>query len=290
MKATSWAHPSRLVDSVANALANHLDAFNKAMTPGTIVKTDPAVQEDVDRMLGPALSHDIAKVAARFIADNEFVHVVNGVPAELVDLIRAEIKPETASRSVATWHRAAGSIGYRRIQAEAPYTAALYRSPVMLHYLRTLTGKPIQCKSDDDDHACTFYVYTRRGDHMGYHYDICGCEDAASYSLIIGIIDDSSQRLLIALHHDDPDRATHQLSVATPPGTLIAFAGSKVWHAVSPLGRNETRVSLGLAYSINDYQPPVRRLVKVSADTFFHFGLGGVVKKARGLIRKQANG
>jgi hypothetical protein len=38
-------------------------------------------------------------------------------------------------------------------------------------------------------------------------------------------------------------------------------------------------VTLGLAYQTPAAQPPTRRLVKVFADTFFHFGVGGLVKK-----------
>jgi hypothetical protein len=283
---TTWAKQLRrsaekLVDTAADKTADRLDSFNKSMNVGGCVATTPQLQREVDDMLAASLTDTIDAARSEFTDNNEYIHRVHGLPASVINRVRQEIHVANVTRSIVPWHRKAGSIGYRRIQSEAPFTAALYRSPVMLNYLRELTGKPIKCKADDDDHACTFYVYTEPGDHMGYHYDICGCEDGASYSLIIGVIDDSTQQLLVDLHNDDASRDTQKLKISTTPGTLIAFAGSKVWHGVSKLGKNQQRVTLGLAYAISDYHPPMRRLVKVSADTLFHFGIGGMVKNVR---------
>jgi len=269
----------RRVDRVADIVADRLDAFNHAVDPVAGAASDPALQAEVDALLRPALSRDLDRVRRDFVENDEYVCVEHGLPAEIVDRIQQEIVVGRATRSVVPWYRAAGSIGYRRIQREAPFTAALYRSRAMIDYVSALCGKPIHCKSDDDDHACTFYVYSKPGDRMSFHYDVCGCEDAASYSLIIGVVDDSTQKLLVELHRGDDARTPRSLAISTRPGLIITFAGSKVWHGVSRLGRNELRVTLGLAYATNDHQPSKRRLVKVMADTLFHFGLGGKLNR-----------
>ena len=93
------------------------------------------------------------------------------------------------------------------------------------------------------------------------------------------MVDDSTQKLLVELHRGDDARTPRSLAISTRPGLIITFAGSKVWHGVSRLGRNELRVTLGLAYATNDHQPSKRRLVKVMADTLFHFGLGGKLNR-----------
>lgn len=280
--ATRWVGAAdRIVDRAAGALADRLDAFNHSVDPAAGASTDPVLQAEVDALLQPALARDLPRVQREFAADNEYVCVEDGLPTEAIDRIRREIVVGHASRSFVPWYRSAGSIGYRRIQREAPFTAAVYRSQAMRDYVSALCGKRVHCKADDDDHACTFYVYDRRGDRMSFHYDVCGCEDAASYSMIIGVVDDSSQKLLVALHRGDPSRTQRSLSIATRPGVMITFAGSKVWHGVSRLGANELRVTLGLAYAINDRQPAKRRLVKVTADTLFHFGLGGFFRRRR---------
>ena len=272
-------HPAELLDRIADRAADKLDAFNRSVDPLGCAPTDPELQAEVDALLRPALARNFEQTAREFAANNEFVVVEHGLPTEIIDRVAREVVVEHATRSVVPFHRKAGSIGYRRMQREAPFTAAIYRSAVMRDYVSALSGKPIICKPDDDDHACTFYVYTQPGDQMAYHYDLCGCEDGASYSLIIGVINDSTQKLLVALHRGDATRAEQALQLATPPGTLITFSGSKLFHGVSKLGRNELRVVLGLAYATSNYQPPTRRLVKVLADTFFHFGVGGWLKR-----------
>jgi hypothetical protein len=269
----------RRIDRIADLVADRLDAFNHSVDPIAGAATDLALQAEVDALLAPALSRNLEQVQADFRRDNEYVCVEQALPREVIDRIRQEIVVGRATRSFVPWYRAAGSIGYRRIQREAPFTAAVYRSKAMRDYVSALCGKPILCKSDDDDHACTFYVYSKRGDRMSFHYDVCGCEDAASYSMIIGVVDESTQKLLVELHRGDATRSPRSLAIATRPGLMITFAGSKVWHGVSRLGRDELRVTLGLAYAINDRQPSKRRLVKVMADTLFHFGLGGMLKR-----------
>jgi len=273
---------ARRIDRLADIVADRLDAFNRSADPIAGAATDAGLQAEVDALLTPVLSRNLEQVRRAFAENNEYVLVDDGLPPEIVDRIRREVNVAQATRSVVPWYRAAGSIGYRRIQVEAPFTAALYRSRAMRDYVSAMCGKPMQCKSDDDDHACTFYVYSKPGDRMSFHYDVCGCEDAASYSMIIGVVDESSQKLLVELHRGDGARTAQSLQISTKPGVMITFAGSKVWHAVSRLGRNELRVTLGLAYATNNTrQPPRRRLIKVMADTFFHFGIGGLLKRRR---------
>jgi hypothetical protein len=280
---------ARRIDQLADRVADRLDAFNHSADPIAGAATDAGLQAEVDALLTPVLSRNLEHVRTAFAENNEYVLVEHGLPPEIVDRIRQEVNVDEAARSVVPWYRAAGSIGYRRIQVEAPFTAALYRSRAMRDYVSALCGKPIQCKSDDDDHACTFYVYSKPGDRMSFHYDVCGCEDAASYSLIIGVVDDSTQKLLVELHRGDGARRAESLKISTKPGLMITFAGSKVWHGVSRLGRDELRVTLGLAYATDiTHQPPRRRLIKVMADTFFHFGIGGVLKRRRQRLSRTA--
>jgi hypothetical protein len=255
------------LDRIADRTSVTLEAFNRAIDPFGSAPTDPALQHEVDALLRPVLARDFARVKRKFDENDEYVFVEEGLPAEIVARIRAEVVVSRATRSVAPWHRAAGSIGYRQIQREAPFTAAFYRSAVLREYVSALSGKPIQCRRDDDDHACTFYVYSKPGDRMAYHYDVCGCEDGVSYSLIVGVINNCSQKLLVKLRRDE-----QPLRLSTPPGTLVTFSGSKLLHGVSRLGRKR----------------PTRRLVKVMADTFLHFGVGGLVKRVRERVRAAA--
>jgi hypothetical protein len=56
------------------------------------------------------------------------------------------------------------------------------------------------------------------------------------YTVLLGLIEQSSSRLVCRLVANDPVRPPVELQLATHPGTLIVFNGDKLWHAVTPLG------------------------------------------------------
>ena len=55
------------------------------------------------------------------------------------------------------------------------------------------------CRRPHDPHAYALYFYTRPGDHIGWHYDT-SYYAGRRYTLLIGVIDDSTCRLDYQLH------------------------------------------------------------------------------------------
>jgi hypothetical protein len=76
-----------------------------------------------------------------------------------------------------------------------------------------------------------------------------------------------------------PQRQPVDLQLATHPGTLILFNGDKLWHAVSPLGEDEERVSLTLEYVTDPSMHPAKRLFSNLKDAFAYFGLKAVFRR-----------
>jgi hypothetical protein len=92
--------------------------------------------------------------------------------------------------------------------------------------------------------------------------------------VLIGLIERSSSRLVCQLFKDDPHgRPIVELQLATHPGTLVAFNGDKLWHAITPLGEDEERVSLTLEYVTDPSMSPLKRLYSNLKDSFAYFGL-----------------
>jgi hypothetical protein len=60
----------------------------------------------------------------------------------------------------------------------------------------------------------------------------------------VGLVDRSSSRLVCQLYKDLPGRVPEEMALRTEPGTLVLFNGDKLWHAITPLGAGEKRVSL----------------------------------------------
>lgn len=234
------------------------------------------VQDEVDAMWRDVFGKlDLPRVRDRFFADGEFVVLEELVPRPLVMRALAEIDTARPTRSRVPWIRSAQHVGWRTLQRVAPLSTALYRSAVFVDWMTALVGKPMQLKHPSDDHACATYEYERAGDHMRFHYDTCGCDDGASYSQLLSLHDRSTQRLLVDLHTKD-DQPVERRILQTLPGTLTVFCGSKVWHAVSPLGRGERRVILSMSYATDPSMPPWRWLFENIKDAMIYFGPGSL--------------
>ena len=169
--------------------------------------------------------------------------------------------------------RKAGTVGQELIGQRAPTLHAVHRSPALLDLASRLSGISLSFKSEHDAHAAALYCYERPGDHVGFHYDHCGCEETASYTATIGLVHETSARVEFHLHKDDPDRPMRQLLVAMHPGSLVLFCGSKAYHRVTPLGRDEQRIVYSFAYVREGKRlTGFPRLIENVKDAILYFG------------------
>jgi hypothetical protein len=175
-------------------------------------------------------------------------------------------------------HKKGGSVSYYTLVEQAPTILALYRSPAFIRLLSTLTGRALQPCPDSDPHSCALYFYTEPGDHIGFHFDT-SYYNGARYTVLVGLIERSSSRLVCQLYKKDPSRLPVELQLATHPGTVVAFNGDKLWHAITPLGENEERVSLTLEYVTDPSMHPLKRLFSNLKDAFAYFGLRAVFRR-----------
>jgi hypothetical protein len=123
----------------------------------------------------------------------------------------------------------------------------------------------------DDAHAYALYFYTRPGDHIGWHYDT-SYYAGRRYTLLIGLIDDSSCRLDYELHTREPGAKVVSGSLRIPPGGLVFFDGDKLRHRITPLAAGERRVSLTLEYLTDPRMHIGWRLISNMKDAVAYFG------------------
>jgi hypothetical protein len=231
---------------------------------------------DVD---APFAALDAAALRASFVDRDECVVLPDLIDRPLVDAMAGELSATfRGTRSRLPFIRSAAHLGYRWIQRHAPVTTGFYRSPAFLAFMSELTGKPMRLKDPQDDHACATYGYDRAGDGMRFHYDVCGCEPGASYTMILGLVDRSSQRLLLDLHRRDPTRRRLE-RIATAPGTMVVFCGSTTWHGVSSLGPDEKRMVLSMSYETGPTMSPRRRFSENLKDAVLYFGPSALLQR-----------
>jgi alkylated DNA repair dioxygenase AlkB len=241
-----------------------------------------ALSGDPDGGLGRALGAlNPARLRNEYVEQGSFLFLSEFLPAEatqqLVDAANA-LLPE-ANRNYVPGHKAGGSVSRHTIDHLAPAIAELYRSPQLIAWLEKITGESLQLSPEDDPHAYALYYYMRAGDHIGWHYDT-SYYDGRRYTLLLGVIDDSTCRLDYELHTRDESKPDQAGSVQYPPGSLVLFDGDKVRHRVTPSAEGEFRVSLTFEYVTNPNMRPWRRFISNMKDAIAYFGFRQVFRKA----------
>jgi hypothetical protein len=225
---------------------------------------------------------DMESVTAKFQEQNEFIYIERFLPETAIAAMVEETRRlmPRAHRTRVPWVRKAGTIGQGPIAREAPLLHAFYRSSAFVDFTRRLTGKPLATKNQRDAHAAALYVYERPGDHVGFHYDVCGCAGQSSYTATIGLIDDSTSVVEFHLFKDHPTEKMRELALAAVPGSLFFFCGSKAYHRVTPLQKNQERVVYSFAYATPEKQVTgYRRFTENIKDAILYFGPKAIFQK-----------
>jgi alkylated DNA repair dioxygenase AlkB len=222
---------------------------------------------------------DLESLRREFVDQGSFLHIPDFLAHEITaQLIRAVAAAETSvNRNYLPGHKQGGSVSRHAIDAIAPSIAQLYRSPALLDWLRRLAGEPLQLSPATDPHAYALYFYTRPGDHIGWHYDT-SYYAGRRYTLLLGVVDESSCRLDYELHTRDGSTMVPG-SLRIPPGGLVFFDGDKLRHRITPLAAGEVRVSLTFEYVTDPAMHPWRRLISNMKDAFAYFGFRQVFRR-----------
>lgn len=248
---------------------------------GTGLSPDRAVASRVGQLDTPRLQQDFTRQGA-------FLYLEDFLPKEaaarLADAARA--LQGDLNRNYLPGHKQGGSVSRHTIDTKAPYIAELYRSKALIGFLEKLTGDTLQPSPDDDPHAYALYYYTRPGDHIGWHYDT-SYYDGRRYTLLFGVIDDSSCRLDYELHTRNPDVADEPGSVQIAHGGIVFFDGDTLRHRITPLGENEMRVSLTFEYVTDPGMRPWKRFISNMKDAIAYFGFRQVFKQ---LVPRRTSG
>ena len=211
-----------------------------------------------------------------------FLHLGEFLPPEDTARLIAAVADVTpaVNRNYLPGHKQGGSVSRHTLDELAPYVAELYRSPALIQWLTQFAGEPLQVSPADDPHAYALYFYTRPGDHIGWHYDT-SYYAGRRYTLLLGVIDESSCRLDYEHHTREAGATVIPGSVRIPPGGLVFFDGDKLRHRISPLGENERRVSLTFEYVTNPKMHFGWRVISNLKDAFGYFGFRQVFRRRR---------
>ncbi len=225
---------------------------------------------------------DPRPLRGEFARQGAFLYVPEFLPpATVAQLVSAEAAVRSSvNRNYLPGHKQGGSVSRHTIDALAPPIADLYRSPALIGWLEQVCGERLQPSPPEDPHAYALYFYTRPGDHIGWHYDT-SYYAGRRYTALIGVIDESSCRLDYELHTRERGVPAVAGSVRIAPGGLVFFDGDALRHRITPLGRDERRVSLTFEYVTDPTMRRGWRLISNMKDALGYFGFRQVFRRAR---------
>jgi len=233
---------------------------------------EPIVESVVAEIAAALRQIDLETVRATYWRQNEFVHLERCLPAPLVQRFIAELDGvRPAVHRVRVPGKKSGSVSYYTLRARAPAIVTLYRTPPLISFLGAVTGRPLMPCPERDPHACALYLYTEPGDYITAHYDTSFYK-GARYTVLLGLVNRTRSKLACQLFRGDPQRTPVDMELATEPGTLVIFNGDKLWHAVTPLGEDEERVTLTMEYVTAQSMNPFKRFVSNMKDAISYFG------------------
>jgi hypothetical protein len=228
-------------------------------------------------------SLDLQGLRAEYVRQGSFVYVENFLPAEITARLIEGVAAvsDAVNRNYLPGHKQGGSVSRHTIDRQVAEIAELYRSAALRRWLDDLTGERLQLSPPDDPHAYALYFYTRAGDHIGWHYDT-SYYAGRRYTLLLGVIDDSSCRLDYELHTRQKGASIVSGSIKIPPGGLVLFDGDALRHRISPAHEGDTRISLTFEYVTDPRMHPWWRLISNMKDAFAYFGFRQVFHRFLG--------
>ena len=260
--------PDSSVMRAAEELA--LDASSRR----DLIATSRAAPADLNLAVAARTSKlDTERLRADFERQGAFLYMSDFLPPEVTSQLIACARAllGEVNRNYLPGHKRGGSVSRHTIDRLAPSIAQLYRSQALLGFLEQTCGDTLLPCPDDDAHAYALYYYTRPGDHIGWHYDR-SYYDGRRYTVLLGVIDESSCRLEYVLHTRDSGVPEEPGSAQIPPGGLVFFDGDKLRHRITPLGESEMRVSLTFEYVTDPGMRPWWRFISNMKDAVAYFG------------------
>ncbi len=239
-----------------------------------------------DPLAGALRGLDPAPLRAAFVAQGKFAYAPALLPAPVLAPLVAAVAAVGGhvNRNYLPGHKQGGSVSRHALDQLAPAIGALYRSSELIGWLSALAGEPLQLAPREDPHGYALYFYTEPGDHIGWHYDT-SYYAGRRYTVLIGLIDESSCRLDYQLHTRSRGRDPVAGSLRLEPGGLVFFDGDALRHRISPLAANERRVSLTFEYVTDPHMHGWWRFVSNMKDSLAYFGFrqvfGGRSTRAR---------
>lgn len=244
----------------------------------TAATTSAPIDLDLE-MRNTFAGQNLEALRRQFLDQGEFLLVEDLLPSPILTRVLEHLPTldPLIHRNFVPRVKKGGSVGRHELDRASPLIPDLYRSPALRSFLQHLAGDTLLDCPASDPHTYALYYYTEPGDYITWHYDTSYYR-GRRYTLLFGLVNESTATLDCQLHRANPDRESVDLSVPLRPGTFVFFNGDTVWHQVTPLGPDQRRVSLTMEFVTDPRMTPWHRFVSHMKDSIAYFGFRQVFR------------
>ena len=186
-------------------------------------------------------------------------------------LCGAALRYQQTERSYFLAHKQGGTIAYEDLHRTAPEIVAFYQSDYLRRLCAAVVGTPVLPTPINDQSSCSLLFYERPRDHIGWHYDY-NFYSRRHFTVLLPLVNRHLQKDCLSSAQLVIRRDGQEVTIPTPPNTLIVFEGARVLHKVTRLGDNELRVILSMTFCTRPQASPLKGALRRFKDIAY-FGV-----------------
>lgn len=145
--------------------------------------------------------------------------------------------------------RKASGINFQKLhESEYKDLLEIYYSNHILDFLSKIIKKPVQRISLGDPNACSLLIYSKKGDHINWHYDYSNYY-GDRYVVLLTLVNENAKKdggLSQNIFQYNYEGKIHDLKMKE--NSIVIFKGSEILHKSSEIGDNERRILLSMVY------------------------------------------
>lgn len=145
--------------------------------------------------------------------------------------------------------RKASGINFQKLhESEYKDLLEIYYSNHILDLLSKIIKKPVQRISLGDPNACSLLIYSKKGDHINWHYDYSNYY-GDRYVVLLTLVNENAKKdggLSQNIFQYNYEGKIYDLKMKE--NSIVIFKGSEILHKSSEIGDNERRILLSMVY------------------------------------------
>lgn len=182
------------------------------------------------------------------IYENNIIIVNNFLTKDYFNVLRKQFDDKDfESRNFLV--RKASGVNFQNLHdSEYEGLLEIYYSNHILDILSKIIKKPVQRISLGDPNACSLLIYSKKGDHINWHYDYSNYYGDRFVVLLTLVNENAAKDGGLSQNIFQYNHEGKIYDLKMKENSLVIFKGSEILHKSSEIDDNERRILLSMVY------------------------------------------